>query len=119
MPVTASSQTGDGIVADFVDFDLVLPDAGTAVAVSGRVQPVGGASVNVSGSPLTMPTAPASGSTFWNVQVDMLSGLATAQSSPTADPAPVSLSARVVFRQTLSTTSTNPALTPESTPDTW
>ena len=119
MPLTASSQTGDGLTADFIDVDLTLPDSGTSVAVSGRVQPISGVSVNVSGSPLTMPAAPASGSVFWNVQVDMVTGLATVQSSVSADPVPLSLTARIVLRQTLTPASTSAALTPESTPDTW
>jgi len=55
----------------------------------------------------------------YNVQVDSGTGAATVQQSTTADPAPISPTSLVVFRQTLGTTSTDPALTPEATPDTW
>ncbi len=119
MPLSITSQTGDGMVADFVDVSLALPDSGTAVQVTGRVQPINGTSVNVSGGPLAIPAAPASGSVFYNVQVDSVSGVATVQQSTTADPAAISGTARVVFRQTLTPASTDPATTPESTPDTW
>ena len=119
MPLSITSQTGDGLSADFFDVSLALPDSGTSVAVTGRVQPVNGASVNVSGGPLAIPAAPAAGSVFYNVQIDSASGVATVQQSTTADPAPISGTARVVFRQTLTPTSTDPATTPESTPDTW
>jgi len=119
MPLSITSQTGDGLTADFLDISLTLPDSGTSVAITGRVQPVNGASVTVSGGPLTIPAAPASGSVFYNVQVDSVSGVATVQQSTTADPAAIPGTARVVFRQTLTPSSTDPATTPESTPDTW
>lgn len=119
MPLTVIDVTGDGVVADLSDVAIQLPDSGTSVTISGRVQAVGASSAAITGSPLTMPTAPASGSVFWNIQVDTVSGAASVQQSTSADPAPISQTARVVFRQTLSPSSTDPALTPESTPDSW
>ena len=119
MSLTASNQSGDGVTADFFDTYVQLPDSGTVVLIIGRVQVVGGPSVNVTGSPLAMPAAPAAGSTFWNIQVDSTSGAATVQQSVSADPAPINANNRVVFRQTLSPTSTDAATTPESTPDAW
>ncbi|GAC1375204.1 MAG: hypothetical protein NVSMB4_03210 [Acidimicrobiales bacterium] len=119
MPLTVTNQSGDGFTADLLDVSVQLPDSGTSVPVSGRVAAKGAAGQAITGSPLTMPAAPASGSVFWNVQVDVTSGAATVQQSTTADPAPINANNRVVFRQTLTSTSTDAATTPASTPDTW
>ena len=119
MPLTITNQTGDGATVDFEDYSIQLPDAGTAVQITGRIQKVGGASLTVTGSPLTIPAAPGSGSIFYNIQVDTTTGAATVQQSTSADPAAINANSRVVFRQVLGTTSTDPATTPESTPDTW
>ncbi len=119
MPLTITNITGDGVFDDLFAVTLTLPDTGTVVAIDGRVQPIAGASVAVTGSPLAIPAAPTTGSVFYNVQVDTVTGLATVQQSTTADPVPISASARVVFRQTLVLSSTDPALTPSSTPDTY
>jgi len=119
MPLTITNQSGDGATATLLDVTLQLPDSGTAVQIIGRVQTVGAAPVVISGGPLAIPTAPAAGSVFYNIQVDSVTGVATVQQSPAADPAPISPTALVVFRQTLAPSSTDPALTPEATPDTW
>jgi len=119
MPLTVTNQSGDGATATLLDVTLQMPDMGTVVGIIGRVQTVGNPAVTVTGSPLAIPVAPAAGSVFYNVQVDSTSGAATVQQSTTADPAPISPTALVVFRQTLGTTSTDPAITPDSTPDTW
>ena len=119
MPLTVINQTGDGTVAALIDTAVTLPDSGSVVQIDGRVTPPGGATVQVTGSPLTMPAAPGSGQIFWNIQVDTGTGAASVQQSTTADPAPISGTALVVFRQTLGATSTDPALTAASTPDTW
>ncbi len=119
MPLTITNQSGDGATVTLLDVTLQLPDSGSAVGIIGRVQPVGAPAVVVTGSPLAIPAAPAAGSVFYNIQVDSVTGAASVQQSPAVDPAPISPTALVVFRQTLGTTSTDPALTPEATPDTW
>ncbi len=119
MSLTVTNQSGDGATATLLDVTLQLPDTGTVVGIIGRVQMVGNPAVTVTGTPLAIPVAPATGSVFYNVQVDSGTGVATVQQSTTADPAPISQTALVVFRQTLGTTSTDPATTPEATPDTW
>jgi len=119
MPLTITNITGDGVFDDLFAVTLTLPDTGTAVSIDGQVRPLGGAFVAVTGSPLAIPAAPAAGSVFYNVQVDTVTGAATVQQSTTADPAPISGTARVVFRQTLVPASTDPALTLSSTPDTY
>lgn len=119
MPLTTSNYSGDGVNTVKVDTYIQLPDSGTAVNVAGSVQAVGSPAVAITGSPLTMPAAPASGSIFWNIQVDTGTGAATVQQSTTADPAPISTTAVVIFRQTLTSTSTDPALVGSATPDDW
>ncbi|GAC1610326.1 MAG: hypothetical protein NVS3B26_16480 [Mycobacteriales bacterium] len=119
MPMTVVNQTGDGITVPLLDVQFQLPDTGTSLPLVGRVQRVGSPSQAITGSPLTIPAAPAAGSVFYNVQVDVTSGAASVQQSTSADPALINSNNVVVFRQTLGTTSTNPALTPESTPDSW
>jgi len=119
MPLTITNQSGDGVTANLLDVTLQLPDSGTAVGIIGRVQAVGAPAAVITGSPLAIPATPAAGSVFYNIQVDSVSGAATVQQSPAADPAPISPTALVVFRQTLVPTSIDPALTPEATPDTW
>lgn len=119
MPLTIINQSGDGSTATLLDVQLQLPDSGTSVPVVGRVKTVAGAAQTVTGSPLAIPAAPASGSIFYNVQVDTTTGAATVQQSTTADPAPINANNVVVFRQTLISTSTDPATTAASTPDTW
>ena len=118
MPMTITNQTGDGAVADLLDVTLTLPDSGASMGIFGRVQVVGAAAVVITGSPLAIPIAPAAGSVFYNVQVDSGTGAATIQQSTVADPAPITPASRVAFRQTLVSTSTDPALVPSSTPDT-
>jgi len=119
MPLTITNQSGDGATATLLDVTLQLPDSGTAVQIIGRVQTVGTTGAVITGSPLAIPAAPAAGSVFYNIQVDSVTGVATVQQSPAADPPPISPTALVVFRQTLVPTSIDPALTPEATPDTW
>jgi len=115
--LTVTNQTGDGVLDDLFNVVVTLPDTGTAVQLDGYVQPVGGPSVNITGGPLTIPAAPASGSVFYNIQVDSVAGAASVQQSTTADPPPVTGTSRVVFRQTLTPSVTDPALGAESTPD--
>lgn len=119
MPLTISNYTGDGATAPKLDTYIQLPDSGTTVLVGGSVTAVNLPLATITGSPLTMPVAPGSGSIFWNIQVDQISGAATVQQSTTADPAPVNGNTLVIFRQTLVPGSIDPATTLSSTPDTW
>lgn len=118
MATTFSNHTGDGLLDDLISTSIELPDTGTTLNLSGSVQAVGATLVTITPATLAMPAAPASGSIFWNVQVDKGSGVATVQQSTSADPAPLANN-EVVLRQTLGTTSTDPALTPVVTPDTY
>lgn len=117
MPLTISNFTGDGTTAARIDCYLQLPDSGTTVTIAGSVQAVGQSQAAITGSPLAMPTAPATGQTFWNVQVDTGTGAATVQQSPTSDPALISGTSVEVFQQILSPTSTDPALAGGATPN--
>lgn len=116
MPLTVSNTTGDGINTIYIQCSIELPDSGQTVNVTGMVQAPGQAAVPITGSPLTMPPAPGSGSTYWNIQVNTTSGVASVQQSSSSDP-PALASNVVIFRQTLVPSSGDPALTPDSTPD--
>lgn len=120
MPMTISNYSGDGTSSVNIDSYIQLPDSGTSVLVAGSVNPVGtSGALTITGSPLTMPAAPGSGSIFWNIQVDTTTGASTVQQSTSSDPVAIDGNNVVIFRQTLISTSTNPALTPSSTPNTW
>ena len=120
MGLTIGTITGDGVTAPIINTNVELPDAGTVVGISGYVQAIGGKPVDVTGTTVTMPAAPGSGSTFWNIQVDTVTGATTVQTSASADPGPVAASTLTIFRQRLDAGQTDPALvTTDSTPDTW
>lgn len=124
MPLTIQNVSGDAVNDVRLDTIVILPDAGSSVVVGGYVQPIGKAQVAITGSPLTAPAVPGSGSTFWNIQVDAGTGAASVQTSTTVDPPPI-LSADgvtpqvVVFRQTLTFGVSSAALDADtsSTPD--
>jgi hypothetical protein len=118
--ITIGTVTGDGVIDPAININVELPDSGTTVGISGYVQAIGGPKVDLAGATVTMPVAPGSGSTFWNIQVDTGSGATTVQTSAASDPSPGSATSLVVFRQRLDAGVTDPALaSTDSTPDTW
>lgn len=120
MGMTITDITGDGIGATAIRFSLSLPDSGTSALIDGEVQTVGASVQAITGSPLSIPAAPASGTIFWNVQVDTTSGAATVQQSTSVDPAPINPNNIVIFRQSLIPGNTDPAtVATDTTPDTW
>ena len=96
MGMTITNQS-EG-VSDRINVVIVLPDSGSSIVVSGNVKSPALPLVNITGSPLTAPGIPGSGSVFWNIQVDPTSGAATVQQSTVADP-PAVLSADGVTPQ--------------------
>ncbi len=121
MSVTIGTTTGDGISAPLICTAVELPDSGTTVNISGYVQLVGGQPVDLTGTTVTMPAAPGSGSTYWNINVDAGNGGATTvQTSSVADPGALNTTSLVIFRQRLDVGQIDPALvSTDSTPDTW
>ncbi|GAC1373740.1 MAG: hypothetical protein NVSMB4_00640 [Acidimicrobiales bacterium] len=119
MSLSIQNRSGDGINDYFIDTIVVLPDSGSSVTVGGMVALIGGANVLVTGSPLTAPAVPGSGSTFWNIQIDGTTGAATVQQSPSADPPAINANNIVIFRQTLTFAVSSAALTADTstTPD--
>jgi len=118
MPLSISNMAGDGVTDDKLALSIVLPDTnGGAVTFSGSVQAKGGTPQNVTGSPLTLPAAPASGSIFLNVQVDVTTGAATLQQSTVAMPVAINASNRIVYSMTLTPTNTTASLDAGVTPD--
>ena len=119
MPLTRTEASGDGLTTPYVNYAIALPDTnGGAVQITGQVQQPGQAAQSITGSPLTAPTAPGSGSLYWNVNVDYTTGAASVQQSTSADPPPTA-TGLILYRETLNATTiaTDLDLT-QSTPDT-
>jgi hypothetical protein len=112
MQVVESS--GDGISTDLIRITISLPNrAGSQdTMIQGYVQKVGNALVTVSGSPIALPAAPASGSVYYIVQIDWTSGTATSgqasvKVSNSGYPSPDAGNIQV-FAQTLTAANPNP-----------
>lgn len=125
MPVTICNQTGDGVYDVFLDTDIELPDAAAgSVLVTGTIQSPGLAKCLLTGSPLTAPAVPGSGTLGWIIQADPATGAVSvktlANGMPSPDPSTDGVHANsVIFQQTLSVTTTDLAAAPDSTPDTY
>lgn len=127
MGVTVQYVEGNGVQDDQLAISVQLPDAnGGNLIVAGVVQPTGGASDSLTPTTIAMPAAPATGSIFLNVQVDpyIVGGTPTIQQSIAAPPAALPSAdaisghvMRIVYSETLTSTSTNPADTGGITPD--
>ncbi len=118
MPLSISNLTGDGVTDDHIAVAVSLPDINAGnLLLSGSVQAKGAAPQNVTGSPIALPAAPAAGSIFLNVQVDVTTGAATLQQSAVAAPAPINPNNRIVYGMTLLPSNTSPALDAGTTPD--
>jgi hypothetical protein len=118
MPLTISNWTGDGVKDPIIATSIQLPDSGTSVIIDGAVTPTGGPAVTVTGSPLTAPAAPGSGSVYWIIQVNTSTGAATVKQSTVAMPAADSGN-QIVFAQTLIPATTDEAANAtDVTPDT-
>lgn len=119
MPVTISNYTGDGVNDPIIATAIGLPDSGTSVSILGTVTPTGAAAITITGSPLTAPTPPGSGSIYWIIQVNTTTGVATVKQSTSAVPV-ADAGNLVVFTQTLVPGASDPALVATSvTPDTY
>lgn len=117
MPLTISNSTGDGVNDILIRASVEFPDSGTTVNVDGQVQPIGGSLVTITGN-VTIPAAPISGSIFYIIEANLTTGALTVVQNvsgvPSADPNNVTLTT-----QTLTPTTTDPALDPVITPDTY
>lgn len=89
MSVTQCIKTGDGVNTTLVNAVVELPDSGTTLNVAGKVQYPGQPAVAITGSPLAIPANPGSGSVFWQLVVDYLTGAASVVQSTANDPPPV------------------------------
>lgn len=102
---------------------IQLPDTnGGNVIVTGTLNPYGSFSgypqaVAFTGSPVTAPTAPGSGSTCWLIEVNTTTGAVDVLSQASTFPAN-SAGCTTIFQQTLSSTTTDDALnSTDVTPD--
>jgi hypothetical protein len=118
MPLTISNWTGDGVKDPVIATSIQLPDSGTSVIIAGSVTPTGGQPVTVTGSPVTAPAPPGSGSVYWIIQVNTATGAATVKQSAVAMSAADSGN-QIVFAQTLVPGTTDEAANAtDVTPDT-
>lgn len=131
MGLTISYLEGNGSTDDQLSLTISLPDAGSSIYVEGYVQlaPIPNPPINGQSQPptvqprqtiaqtVTAPPAPASGSTFYNVQVDGATGVVSVLSSPTASPAPANTTSRVIFSQVLIPSTVDLATDADVTPD--
>jgi len=119
MPLTISNSTGDGVLTPMLQASLELPDGGTAVTVGGQIQAPGGTLYSLSGSPVTIPAPPGSGSVLYIIQANATTGVLSVKQDPAVMPAP-DAGNLVVFSQTLTSTTGDPALdSATSTPDNY
>ncbi len=119
MGATFSNQTGDGLTSVLITTNISLPDAGSSVGIAGTVSTPGNAPVTITGSPVTVPSPPGSGSIYFIIQINTSTGAATVKQSTSATPAP-DAGNTTVFADILLPSNTDLALDPsESTPDTY
>lgn len=126
MPLTISYREGDGVNDDLIAMNIQLPDTNGGNANVGGVIQAAGASADTVNATLALPAAPVSGSIYFNIQVDpyVAGGNPSVQQSITTSPAalasgdsnPAHLQ-RIVYSQTLTSTTIDPALDAGSTPD--
>lgn len=110
MPLTIQYLEGDGKADDFFNVAVLLPDTGSSMQVAGTVQIAGGTPYSIQLTTLTAPAPPATGSIYYNVQVDGTTGTPTLQQSTTALPAAINVNSRIVFSQVITLASTDLAL---------
>ncbi|GAC1502544.1 MAG: hypothetical protein NVS1B10_07340 [Candidatus Saccharimonadales bacterium] len=120
MPTTYTNLTGDGQSANLIQANIQVPDSGYSVSITGVVQVVGQSVVSITGSPLTFPSAPASGIINVIIQINSTTGAASIKQNTTAGTFPTPDAGNIqVFQTVLGTTSTDLALDASNqTPDT-
>jgi len=118
MPLTISNVTGDGVSTTMVQSAIEVPDSGTTVLVTGQIINPTAGTFPLSGSPLTIPAVPGSGSVFYILQASLTTGVVTVKQSPTAMPT-VDAGNTLLFSQSLVAGQADPALDQSTTPDTF
>lgn len=120
MPMTVTNAPGDG---SFIA-SIQLPDTnGGNVLIGGSLNPNGVYNANTqevtfTGSPLTAPVAPVSGTTFWLIEVNATTGALDVQSSSSGFPANTA-GCFTIFQQQLTSVTTDDAEnSTDVTPDT-
>jgi len=97
MPVSYNIVTGGNVVSGvqqpLLNFTLTLPDtySGQNFTFSGIIMPVGptgglSSAIALTGSPIALPSVPASGTTYWLLQANLSTGAVTLLTSSTATP---------------------------------
>jgi hypothetical protein len=119
MSRTISDISGDGISTPLIRFSMMLPETGAIVPITGSVESVGNPIVTLTGSPITVPIAPATGLIYYILQANTTTGAVTVKQSVGAMPTADALNQQI-FSTILQTTDLNPALDADNiTPDTY
>jgi hypothetical protein len=114
VPKVIQIVEGDGVTDDAYALTIALPDTnGGNALIGGTMQAKGLALVTVSAAD-TLPSAPASGLLYFNLQIDPITGGVAVQQSTTAEPPPYLASdgvnvCRLIYADVLAPTSTNPS----------
>ena len=96
---------------------IALPDSGQIVAVTGALNPSMPNETSFTGSPITVPVAPGSGSTYWLIEVNTATGALDMQQSNSSMPTN-NAGCITIFQQTLVSGNNDEALVPtDVTPD--
>lgn len=121
MPRTISDNTGDGVSSNLVIFSAQLPDSGGSVVIGGQIQAIGQSVVQITGSPLTFPSAPGSGVINVIIQVNTTTGAASIKQNTTAGTMPVVDAGNIqIFQTVMQVSDTSLALDADNvTPDSW
>ena len=113
MGLTVTNATADGLLQASVSF----PDSGTTVKVDGHIrQNTNEPGVDFTGSTVTIPAAPGSGSIYYIIQVNPITGEPKVKESTSAMPEP-DAGWVVLTQQTLTSTTTDPATDQVTTSD--
>ena len=118
MSLTITNTPGDGTFQAAIQ----LPDSGQNILVEGSIWPGATGDPNTetifSGSPLTAPSPPGSGSIYWIIEVNQTTGALDIQQNTTGFPVTNSAGCITIFQQTLTSSNTDDALDATSvTPD--
>ena len=119
MASTISDVSGDGVLTNLIQLNISLPDTnGGNIVVAGQVKAVAGLLQAVAGA-VAFPVAPASGSIYFIVEVNLVNGVVALLQSTVSTPVPDANNI-MVLSDILTATTTDLAQNPNFvTPDTY
>lgn len=113
MSMTVSNIPQDGTF----QAQILLPDSGTTVYVSGACSPGTSSEVDFTGSPVTIPSPPGSGLIYYIIEANITTGALQVKQSTSAFPT-VDAGNLLIYQDIVAPSNTDPALDPNLvTPD--